>query len=232
MRTLTKSIKARAWEALQRFLPWNARVIYSQFGEDAILENITRHWGQGFYVDVGAFHPVALSNTYKLYLKGWRGIAIEARPEVLREFEVYRPRDIAVACCIGPEPRDLATLTIFKDAALTTLDEAVAEQAEAAGAVVRERLPVRVRTLNDVLTEHKPPQMHVDLLSIDIEGLDEAVLHSLDFGRFGPRLIVFERHGATMESAHELPIVLFLKSLEYRLITVCGPSFIMGRKVQ
>src|SRR5687768_4236742 len=102
--TFIKRAKARAWEGLQGRLPWNARASYSQFGEDGVLDWLTREWKPGFFVDIGAYHPIALSNTYALYLKGWRGINIEARPEVRQEFDIFRPRDINVSCCIGPEP--------------------------------------------------------------------------------------------------------------------------------
>ena len=45
---------------------------YSQFGEDKILkELILDNFNNGFYVDVGCFHPKKHSNTYLLYKKGW-----------------------------------------------------------------------------------------------------------------------------------------------------------------
>jgi hypothetical protein len=31
----------------------------------------------GFFVDVGCFHPLFYSNTWKLYKKGWRGVNID-----------------------------------------------------------------------------------------------------------------------------------------------------------
>lgn len=53
---------------------------YSEFGEDRwISENLVLP-GLGFYVDVGAAHPVAGSNTAFLRDRGWHGLAIDANP--------------------------------------------------------------------------------------------------------------------------------------------------------
>lgn len=48
----------------------------------------------GFYVDVGAHHPMRFSNTYFFYRMGWSGINIDAMPGSMKEFKKYRRRDI------------------------------------------------------------------------------------------------------------------------------------------
>ena len=46
---------------------------YSQEGEDIILRNLFGNRKDGFYVDVGAHHPMRFSNTYFFYKLGWNG---------------------------------------------------------------------------------------------------------------------------------------------------------------
>ena len=51
---------------------------YSQLGEDLVIENHLTWLGidihkKGFYVDIGAYHPLDGSNTYKLYKNGSSG---------------------------------------------------------------------------------------------------------------------------------------------------------------
>src|SRR5687767_11168484 len=66
---------------------------FSSAGEDMILRHmIGSDKRDGFYVDVGAYHPTLFSNTYFFYLHGWRGINIEARPGSQRLFNEIRPR--------------------------------------------------------------------------------------------------------------------------------------------
>jgi len=45
-------------------------------GEDVFVNNYLKK-KIGFYVDVGAYHPLELNNTYLLYKKGWNGINID-----------------------------------------------------------------------------------------------------------------------------------------------------------
>src|SRR3989344_4572766 len=71
---------------------------YSQSGEDMILRSIFDDKKEGFYVDVGAFHPKLYSNTYYFYKRGWRGINIEPNPGA--NFGI-RKGDINLKCGIG-----------------------------------------------------------------------------------------------------------------------------------
>ena len=48
-----------------------------EFGEDIIINRFFRKIKEGFYVDVGCYHPYKGSLTYNLYKKGWRGLNID-----------------------------------------------------------------------------------------------------------------------------------------------------------
>jgi len=51
------------------------RKTYAGNGEDILLtEYLFKNKKDGFYVDVGCFHPKLTSNTYLLYKRGWRGM--------------------------------------------------------------------------------------------------------------------------------------------------------------
>ena len=55
----------------------------------------------GFYVDVGAHHPIRFSNTFRLYRKGWRGLNIDANPGSMKRFHHTRPRDINIEAAVS-----------------------------------------------------------------------------------------------------------------------------------
>ena len=87
---------------------FNSRVIgrylkgsYSQKGEDLLMYKFFHNKQNGFYVDIGAFHPSRLSNTKYFYDKGWHGINIEPHPQRIKEFEKERKRDINLEMGIG-----------------------------------------------------------------------------------------------------------------------------------
>ena len=78
------------------------KTTFSQNGEDSVLLRIFDNKNDGFYVDIGAFHPICYSNTYALYKKGWRGINIDATPGSMFLFNKIRPRDINIETGISP----------------------------------------------------------------------------------------------------------------------------------
>ena len=49
--------------------------------EDLNILNFFKNKRDGFYVDVGCFHPKKHSNTYFLYKRGWRGVNIDMEEE-------------------------------------------------------------------------------------------------------------------------------------------------------
>ena len=69
---------------------------YAQWGEDVVIDTILRKIDRGFYVDVGAYHPMHYSNTFRLYKRGWRGINVEPNPNAKFLFSLHRPRDTHV----------------------------------------------------------------------------------------------------------------------------------------
>ena len=53
-----------------RFFNGYGKLSYSQEGEDVVLRRIFGENKNGFYVDVGAHHPIRFSNTYLFYRLG------------------------------------------------------------------------------------------------------------------------------------------------------------------
>jgi hypothetical protein len=74
------------------------RVYYSQCGEDAILRFIftALKIPNPTYLEIGAYHPIELSNTYLFYCQGSAGLCVEPNPQLIEAFTIIRPRDICV----------------------------------------------------------------------------------------------------------------------------------------
>ena len=78
-----------------------ANLCYSQNGEDLILNRFLENKEKGFFIDVGAHHPIRFSNTYLFYKKGWSGINIDAMPGSMTKFNKIRPKDINIEKGVG-----------------------------------------------------------------------------------------------------------------------------------
>lgn len=136
---------------------------------------------------LGAHHPRILSNTYKLYLKGWTGLTIEPNPDVAAAFQHVRPRDTHLTIGIADQASDL-TYYKFRDSGQNTFDAARAADvdSEKVGEVAIPCMP-----LNDVF-ERYCRDCPVDMLNVDCEGLDLQVIQSLDWQRHRPTLLIVE----------------------------------------
>ncbi len=99
----------------------HARDVYSQNGEDGILERIFELLGvtDGSCVEFGAWDGIHLSNTRYLIEQGWRGVLIEADPARFPELEANTRQFPGVVCqnrFVGFDPPgDLDTILAGTD---------------------------------------------------------------------------------------------------------------------
>jgi FkbM family methyltransferase len=161
-----------------------------QNGEDAILWRFFGAKSSGFYVDVGAFDGVYLSNTKVFEDDGWDGLRVEAHPEHSaplnrnwrppsahpavvgdgrREFELVTD---STGLFAGEDPDRRRVAHYFRSARL----------AEPTWETVR----IPAMTLAELLDGCQP----IDFLSLDIEGGEAEALAGL--GEHRPRLLLIE----------------------------------------
>ena len=129
---------------------------FAQEGEDLLITKLLYGKAEGFYIDVGAHHPLRFSNTYLLYKKGWRGINIDPSQGGMSAFELQRPRDINLELAVGKKSGAL-TYFQFVDSALNTFDQLAAKRVIDAGqSTLIKTSPVEVQTLQQVTDRWLP----------------------------------------------------------------------------
>jgi len=100
--------------------PKQAIISYAQTREDVLLWRALHKVNRGFYIDVGAHDPTALSVTRAFYDHGWRGINVEPNPSYAEKLRTERPRDVTLEVALGHRP-GMATFYEFGDTGLSTL---------------------------------------------------------------------------------------------------------------
>lgn len=197
------------------------RLSYSQEGEDLLLARIleTRNSGtpKGFYVDVGAHHPVRYSNTYYFYRRGWSGMDIDALPGTVRRFQRMRPRDIAVECGVGAMAGSM-TYYQFNEPALNTFSAAEASRKNQGSYHLINQISVPVMPLAEVLQRYMPPGKHIDFMTIDTEGWDHEVIASNDWEKYRPAVLLVELLGTSLDDFGSHQTVKLLKGRGYGAI--------------
>jgi FkbM family methyltransferase len=198
---------------------------FSSAGEDMILRHVIgSDKMDGFYVDVGAYDPVHGSNTHFFYIKGWRGINVEARPGSRKLFERVRPRDINLEVGVSKEPGHLTYYFISEDSTMNSFSREFLEHTGAISRVRREIL-VPVMPLSEILERHLPAGQTIDFMNVDVEGHDLQALESNDWGRFRPRFVVVEDAEVDAERSE---IVRFMRERGYG---VCAQNVIILDKL-
>lgn len=206
---------------------------YSQEGEDLILRRLFENRETGFYVDIGAHHPVRFSNTYFFYKRGWRGINIDAMPGSMRAFNTFRPRDINLEQAVSEMPRTL-DFYVFNEPALNGFDAKLSQERDAHADAFKivEIRKLKTRRLDSILNEYHLAQQNIDFMSIDVEGLDLDVLKSNDWSRYRPEVVLVEVLNGTFPELLTSDISRYLHSQGYEIFAKAVNTVIYRRATQ
>ena len=207
------NIGRRMWHLLT-WDPWVNR-FWSQEGEDILLDRIFGSKKNGFYIDVGAHHPMRFSNTYLFYQKGWSGINIDAMPGSMKEFEKYRRRDINLELGVAQQ-KGILDYYVFNEPALNSFSAKLSKgrNLEKNNYHVIKIIKIKVKPLREILAYHLKGQK-IDFLNIDVEGFDLNVLQSNDWSKYRPRFVLVELLKSSLHNIGQHKIVKFMKEQGY-----------------
>lgn len=196
------------------------RISYSQDGEDLLLTSFYegKKNYKGFYIDIGAHHPFRFSNTAFFYKKGWNGINVEPTPTLFKEFIKFRKKDINLNFGIGNGEKLI--FYIFNEGALNTFDKDLAlerDNSHNGKYKIINKIEIQTYSLSEMLDKHLPKNRKIDLLTIDVEGLDFVVLQSNNWDKFIPEFIMIECD-TEIETINTNEIYQFLKNKNYSMI--------------
>jgi FkbM family methyltransferase len=199
------------------------RLSYSQFGEDITATNLLRNLKTGFYVDIGAHHPLQHSNTALLHIRGWQGVNVEPMRRGIRLFRRYRPHATNVRAAIHNDA-DSVTLYKFRKGLANTISERRAKTLSTSKKTEGEEV-VPALSLNNVFERHVPDGVKVNYLTVDIEGYDTEAILAFDLDKYHPDVVCIEIHRPDMMTLGENPVVRHMFDHGYQLYAVNVFSF-------
>ena len=174
-------------------LKYSIKYKYQKKYEDKyilFLKNYFDNKKNGFYIDVGSYHPIRLSNTKFLYDKGWQGINIDISKKSIDLFKIARSRDVNLNIGIGNKnkfsdayfQKDLfhANTLVYKHSKKFLVN------------AVKKK--IKILTLDSVINRYAKNKK-IDYIDIDCEGKDLEVLQGLNLGKNQIDLISIEMHG-------------------------------------
>ena len=161
---------------------------YSFNGVDLIVDYIFKNKKKGFYLDIGAQHPVSNNNTYLLFKKGWNGINIDLDEKNINLFKLARPKDINLNFAISDSEKEVDLFFYHDSSPINTLSENVSNFQKAKVTKIKK---IKTKILNKVL-EGLSLKNHIDYMNIDVEGHEIQVLKGFNIAKYKPSVISIE----------------------------------------
>ncbi len=172
----------------------------------------------GFFVDIGAHHPLRFSNTHLFYTRGWKGINIDAMPGSMALFKRMRKRDINMEIGIAKED-GVRKFYVFNDPAMNGFSAELSQSRDATDPRhhIVEVIDVQVMPLSSLLGRLSSSFTRIDFMSVDVEGLDLEVLQSNDWGLYRPELLLVEAYLDDIDGLESDPVAQYIRSQGYRV---------------
>ena len=200
------------------------RDTYSQFQEDLFLQKYFKDINDGFYVDIGCYHPVKYSNTALLYNKGWSGINLDLNQTSIDLFNIARRRDKNICAAISNKNE---STNFYFDHSLSPVNTLNKEFSDFATKNIsfkkHEEKEIKTYTFDSLINNFYLKLNKIDFLNIDAEAHDFEVLEGFNLKKFKPKLICVELYDNKIEIV-EKKFVNFLSKYRYSLINKIGPN--------
>ena len=191
---------------------------YGGSGEDIFISKFFLNLKKGFYVDVGALHPINGSLTYLLYQKGWNGINIDMMQENLKLFNIFRKRDINLDVAVSSSKGSIKAYLFEVGSGVNTNQLKIAKKWRNKfnrNFMIRE---VKKNTLNNILIDNKVVK-NFEFLNIDVEGHEFDVLKGLNLKKYRPKLISIEIHVLKTKEIFRTNVFKYLSKNNYELVS-------------
>jgi|TARA_B100002003_G_scaffold43780_1_gene39104 FkbM family methyltransferase len=186
---------------------------FGEFGEDILVNRFFRKKNNGFYVDIGCYHPIKGSLTYRLHKKGWKGLNVDLSKISIDLFKLARPKDYNIHAAIT----DFDGETQFFENDMINQQNTL----ENNGTNLK-KIKINAFKLQTLL--EKLNIDNIDFLNIDAEGSDYKVISSLDLNKIRPKIICIEENKYNIKDIINGAIQNLMNSNDYFLFSRVGVS--------
>ena len=201
---------------------YKKRVSYSQDQEDLFINDYFKNIDNGFYLDIGCYHPIKYSNTALLYNRGWQGINIDMNQTSIDLFKILRKKDKNICAAISSSNKEVTQFIDHLYSPVNTIDKNFSQ-------IISKRFKIKpfserkiyTNTLNEIIKKNEIQITKIDFLNIDVEGHDYEVLKGINFLNIKPKIICIEIDNHEKNLSKE-SIQNYLKKFNYKIIKRIG----------
>jgi len=150
----------------------------------------------GFFVEIGAYNGYDFSNVSGLVDVGWSGICVEPNPLNFKELlKTYKDKKHQVTC-IRAAIGERGIVMISMNATLSTTSAEQIRYYKECDWINQyiQYTEMDSLPLNDLLEQCINVPFGFDLLSIDTEGTELAIMQQFNIGLWKPKMVIIEAH--------------------------------------
>ena len=200
------------------------RKTYSQHQEDLFIIDHFKDQSEGFYVDIGCYHPIKYSNTALLHNKGWKGINIDMNQTSIDLFNIFRKKDKNICAAISNENKEAIE---YLDHSFSPINTLVKKFSDTTSKDIsfnnHSEKKIITYKFSQVMNSQNIETKEVDFLNIDAEAHDFEVLESIDLNIYKIKLICIEMLDSE-NNINEKKFKDYLIRHNYNLIKIIGPN--------
>jgi FkbM family methyltransferase len=189
---------------------------YSQYRQDEFVDKYFNYQEGGYFLELGAGDGITISNTYFFEkFRNWKGICIEASKD-FEKLKINR-NCITVNCAVGEEE---TAKFLELDGCINGLSGLIKYYNSQHKQRIENDINfhksdykfkiISVIPLQEILDKHNVN--YIDYFSLDVEGAELSVLHTIDFSRTKIKLLMVENN------YKEPQVKEFLKTKNYTFI--------------
>lgn len=197
-----KSCQTRDRSELKDFLVYGLshKGHFGQLAQDLFVLWMLAEKRGGYFVEIGAGDGQTLSNTVLLEREyGWTGLLVEPNPTSFSKISSIRAAHLDQRCVY---PTSGATVE-FECAEIPELSRVSSSPSDIrdldGSRVITRALQIPTTSIAELLAEHSVPA-RFDYLSLDIEGLEPAVMATFPFDAFRPAIVTVEHNYGAAEA--------------------------------
>jgi len=204
----------------------------TQCGEHKFLAEIFPNPCRGTYIEIGAFHPIYLSNSIYFKRKGWVGTSFDPNPDFQILWQLFRRGDRFVNKVVTPLRSNSGFSQFFFmergiDATSSLIESHAARHSGRFGITYRSEYVPSI-SIEEVLKNFVDEfGDRPDLLLVDVEGMDNAILQAicgLQNSSLLPKWIFMEVLDGKTEEA------ILMSREKYQFLDSVGPNILMSLK--
>jgi hypothetical protein len=162
----------------------------SQFGQDLFVISLFRFQPGNWAIEFGASNGLDISNTWLLEKYGWMCLLIEPGRSWKSALTRNRPESVLDFSAIVPDDR---TKELFLEQHILGHSRLGSVKEQESFKDATNQYVVQCKTLSQCIKDNMLPK-NLGFLSIDIEGMELAILKSIDFSEFSFEVVCVEHN--------------------------------------